>query len=449
MIRLAQFSDLHYGTKNLIEADRCFGAAVDRAIVLGVEAAVLSGDATDHGLDLHAPAAERLFAQVRRLADHCPVLMLQGTFSHEPPGTLAIFRLLGGRHPVHVAERIEQVVLTAQGKWLASTSWRFDRLPSNVRALFSCVPTVNKASVAAAVGATEAAQAVGEQLALLLRGYAPTHRTARRRGVPTIGVSHGTVFGCLSEHGVPMAGFDHEFTTGALFAAEAQAFMLGHIHRHQAWEQESRAGRQCIAYPGSIGRFHYGEEGEKGFLLWEADADQAHCRLEPTPARRTVDIVFEGKPDLDALRAAIARQDVAGAFVRVRWTIADEERHEVDRAAIERLLAAAAETKLEGRIVPVVRTRAAGISQLSNLADKVRVWAQATEARAEPLLECLEALSAQTPEQIADGLFRRAGETMPRLACDWDANALSLRLLEQRGQGQARAGDPAVVPSHR
>jgi exonuclease SbcD len=78
MIRIAHFSDLHYGTKKLAEADRCFGAAIDRAIALGAEAAVLSGDATDHGLDLHAPAAERLVAQVRRLADHCPVLMLQG-----------------------------------------------------------------------------------------------------------------------------------------------------------------------------------------------------------------------------------------------------------------------------------------------------------------------------------------------------------------------------------
>ena len=434
MIRVAHFSDLHYGTKNLIEADRCFGAAVDGAIALGVEAAVLSGDATDHGLDLHAPAAERLLAQVRRLADHCPVLMLQGTFSHEPPGTLAIFRLLGGRHPVHVADRIEQVTLTAQGEWLASTGWCFDRLPGNAHALFSCIPTVNKAAVAAAVGATDAAQAVGEQLALLLRGYAPAHRAARRQGVPTIGVSHGTVFGCVSEHGVPMAGFDHEFTTGALFGAEAQAFMLGHIHRHQAWEQESRVGRQCIAYPGSIGRFHYGEEGEKGFLLWEVDTDQVRFTLKPTPARRTVDIVFDGKPDLDALRAAVARQDVAGAFVRVRWTVADEDRHEVDRAAIERVLAEAAETKLEGRIVPVVRTRASGISQLANLADKVRVWAQVTEARAEPLLECLEALATQTPEQIADGLLRRAGDTMPRLGCGWDANARGLGPLERSGQ---------------
>ncbi|MDI9689781.1 metallophosphoesterase, partial [Burkholderia cenocepacia] len=97
-MRIAHFSDLHYGAATLEEADRCFGAAIDRAIAEGAEVAVLSGDATDHGLDLHEPATRRLCAQVRRLADHCPVLMLQGTFSHEPPGTLAVFGLLGARH---------------------------------------------------------------------------------------------------------------------------------------------------------------------------------------------------------------------------------------------------------------------------------------------------------------------------------------------------------------
>ncbi|MFY9328713.1 MAG: hypothetical protein WAO76_11970 [Georgfuchsia sp.] len=411
MIRIAHFSDLHYGIKNLTEADRCFGAAIDRALALGVEAAVLSGDATDHALDLHAPAAERLLAQVRRLAEHCPVLMLQGTFSHEPPGTLAIFRLLGGRYPVHVADRIEQVALTPSGQWIASAGWCFDEIPAGSRTLFSCVPTVNKAVVAATVGAAEAAQALGENLAVLLRGYAPINRAARSQGIPTIGISHGTVFGCVSEHGVPMAGFDHEFTTGALFGAEAQAFLLGHIHRHQAWEIEGRAGRQCIAYPGSIGRFHYGEEGEKGFLLWEVESDQARFTLEPTPARRTVDIVFGGKPDLETLRATVAQQDIAGAFVRVRWTIADEDRHEVDRAAIEQLLAGAAETKLEGRIVPVVRTRAAGISQLANLADKVRAWAEVTEVKPESLLKCLQTLSSQEPETIAERVLR--GQEIP------------------------------------
>jgi exonuclease SbcD len=364
---------------------------------------VISGDCTDHSLDLHAPAALRLLAQVRRLAEHCPVLMLQGTFSHEPPGTLSAFRLLGARHPIHVADRIEQVVLTTAGQWLSSSNWRFDALPQvPPAALFSCVPTVNKAVVAAVVGAGAAACEVGEQLAALLRGFAPMHRAARAAGVPSVGISHGTVFGSVSEHGVPMAGFDHEFTTGALFDAEAQAFMLGHIHRHQQWTRETAVGRQCIAYAGSIGRFHHSEQGNKGFLLWEVGADAARVTLVPTPARRTIDLVFEGRPDIQTLRQALAERDVAGACVRVRWTVADEDRHEVDRAAIRRELASAAEVTLEGRIVPVVRTRATGLSRMASLPDKVRAWAHATAARPEPLLQCLERIGLQTPEAIAE-----------------------------------------------
>src|SRR5690606_17302718 len=136
-------------------------------------------------------------------------------------------------------------------------------------------------------------------------------------------------FGAVSEHGVPMAGFDHEFTTGALFDAQAQAFLLGHIHRHQAWERAGVDGRQRVAYAGSIGRFHYGEEGDKGWLLWEVDADGADFDLRPTPARRTLDVCFDGKPDLDALRQRLAEQNVAGVFVRVRWNVAEEDRHEI------------------------------------------------------------------------------------------------------------------------
>jgi exonuclease SbcD len=405
MIRVAHFSDLHYGSKTLAEADRCFGAAIDRAMALGVEAAVVSGDATDHALDLHAPAAWRLAGQVRRLADHCPVLLLQGTFSHEPPGTLSTLRLLGGRFPVHVADRIQQVGLTADRRWVESLAWRFDSLPDRCRALFTCVPTANKAVVAAALGATEASQAVGEQLAELLRGFAGTHDRAHALGIPTIAVSHGTVFGCLSEHGVPMAGFDHEFTTGALFAANARAFLLGHIHRHHGWCRDGSDGQQAIAYAGSIGRFHFGEEGDKGFLLWEVGTDGATYRLEPTPARRTVDITFEGRPDVERMRELLTQQDIRGASVRVRWTVADEDRGSVDRAAIEAVLADAAEVKLEGRIVPVVRARAAGVSRLTSLADKVHAWSQVVDVSPIPMLDCLCALEEETPETIADRIL--------------------------------------------
>jgi DNA repair protein SbcD/Mre11 len=410
-LRVAHFSDLHYGPRNLAEADRCFGVAIERAIDVGVDAAVISGDTTDHALDLHSPSATALVARVRRLADHCPVLMLQGTWSHEPPGTLSVFRELGGRHAVQVADRIGQVGLTASAGWVACAGWRFEELPHGLVALFSCLPSVNRAAVAAMLGAADAAMATGEHIATLLRGFAPSHRTARQRGVPTLLVSHGTVFGCISEHGVPMAGFDHEFTTGSLFDAGASAVLLGHIHRHQRWERDDGDGRRCIAYAGSIGRFHHGEAGDKGFLLWQVEPGTAACRLEPTPARRTLDISFNGKPDLEALRAALAAQPVEGAWVRLRWSVAEEERHDVDRHAMRALLAGAAGVQFDGRIVPIVRVRAGGIGRAGAMRDKVAAWAGVVGARPESLWSCLDELAVRETQRIVDETL--AGADLP------------------------------------
>jgi len=274
--------------------------------------------------------------------------------------------------------------------------------------------------VAAAVGATEAATGIGEQLTTLLRGFAPINEAARATGVPTIGVSHGTVYGCVTEHGVPMAGFDHEFTTGSLFGAKAQAFMLGHIHKHQWWEQDGR----MIAYAGSIGRLHYGEQGDKGFLIWNVEADSVRFELIATPAKRTVEISFDGMPDLEELQQIARTSDVAGAFVRVRSTVPDEDRHAVDRSAIQDIFGAAAEVKLEGRVIPVMRTRAAGISQEASIAAKIAVWATLIEAKPEPLLACLEALQTHAPEEIAADIMERAIEAQdaipPVAAADAD-----------------------------
>ena len=47
----------------------------------------------------------------------------------------------------------------------------------------------------------------------LLAGYGSINRAARAAQVPTIGVAHGTVNGCVTEHGVPMAGAPPAVTT--------------------------------------------------------------------------------------------------------------------------------------------------------------------------------------------------------------------------------------------
>lgn len=398
-VRVCHMSDLHYSGKNLAESEACFAHTVALAIAGHAECVVVSGDSTDHALDAHSPAFVALARNIRQLADHCPVLMLQGTFSHEPPGTLSVLRLLGGRYPVFVADRIQQVALMPDGTWNESEGWRFENLPAGARLLLSCIPTVNKASVAAVVGATQAAEAVGEQMANLLAGYAPAHRAARAAGIATAVVSHGTVSGCTTEHGVPMAGLDHEFTTGSLFAADASAVMLGHIHRHQAWQQDGR----MIAYAGSIGRLHYGEEGDKGMLVWDVGADGADAVLELTPARRTIELRFAGAPDMEELRAIAS--DAQGAFVKVCWEISEEDRASIDRDAIEAALVGAAEVKMEGRIIPVVRSRADGISRAATLDEKLVRWAEVAGVVCAPLRDALGDLTIETPETIAAAIL--------------------------------------------
>lgn len=401
-LQIAHFSDLHYAEETLVEADRCFKWSVDEAIREGVDVAIITGDTTDHALNAHSPAIAALASQIRRLADHCPVLMLQGTFSHEPPGFLSLFPLLGGEHPIHVASTIGQVALTEAGQWIASAGWRFEALPPETRLLCTCIPTLNKAGLAAAIGAADATPAMGEQLATLLAGYAPGHVDARQRGIPVIGLSHGTVHGCLTEHGVPMAGADHEFTLGSLFSAEASAFMLGHIHKHQSWT----LGQRSVAYAGSAGRFHYGEEGDKGFLLWSITADSANPELRVTPARRTYELTFDGPPDMASLTEFAQANDLKDAWIRVRWQVLEEERDHIDRDRIADLLAGAANVKLEGRIIPVTRARADGIAREHSISRQIERWAVVTGVESAALITCLEALRHGRPEAIAERVLQ-------------------------------------------
>lgn len=158
-----------------------------------------------------------------------------------------------------------------------------------------------------------------------------------------------------------------------------------------------------IAYAGSIGRFHYGEEGDKGMLVWDVGADGADAVLELTPARRTIELRFAGAPDMEELRAIAS--DAQGAFVKVCWEISEEDRASIDRDAIEAALVGAAEVKMEGRIIPVVRSRADGISRAATLDEKLVRWAEVAGVVCAPLRDALGDLTIETPETIAAAIL--------------------------------------------
>lgn len=402
-MKIAQMSDLHYCAKNLVESDRCFGASVTEAILAGVDAAIITGDSTDHAMDAHAPAVIALARQLKRLADHCPVLMLQGTFSHEPPGLLRMFELIGACHPITIADRIASFGLE-EGSFEPIVAGKDYRLA--VHAL----PTLNKADIAAltpqAVG--EAGRQVGDLISQILDAFACANRSLLKQGVPTMVISHGTVLNCLTEHGVPMAGTDHEFALGTLFSAEADVVALGHIHKHQVWRNQDAqvsGRRKIVAYAGSIGRFHHGEEGDKVWIEWDMTSGDPGFAAHPTPSRRTVDLFFDGPPDMEKIRELSA--SLAGLFVRVRYQVDEEHRQRVDREAIKALLAGAADVQIEGKTLIVERVRAAGISTANSLSEKLQKWCEATVTPGDGLQSRLSDLQSKTGEMIVVDIMDR------------------------------------------
>ena len=397
-------SDLHYCAKNLIEADRCFSHAVTQAIKADVDAAIISGDTTDHRLEAHSPAFFALIKQIQRLANHCPVFMLQGTFSHEPVGFLQVMSMISAKHPIRISDRVEMIALE-QGEWV-------DFIPSdlsNYSLVLTSVPTLNKAelvlTMGAGAGADTDATALGHSLAVLFESFASINALARNAGIPTVLVSHGTVDGSLNETGAPMAGPDNEFSLGALYGANASATCLGHVHKHQFWERIWQGTRQIVAYPGSIGRFHYGEIGDKMALLWTVSAADAAFVQIVTPAKVQIDIAVTGLPDMHEL--ALMAANCAGVSVRLRITLDGEHAAGVDRSQIENIFTAAQQIKIEVIALPVQRQRCPGISMLSTTAQKLQQWAENAQVAAVPLNDRLALLQNTPPEAIVAAIMAR------------------------------------------
>jgi exonuclease SbcD len=240
--------------------------------------------------------------------------------------------------------------------------------------------------IAAAVGAENVAEKASEAIYDLCRGWAVTNLSARQNGIGTVMITHGTVNGAMTECAHALVSIDHEFTAGTLFAAETAAVMIGHIHAHNSWEH----GGRRIAYPGSITRLIHGHAADTGYLMWDVQADKSSFEFIKTPAKRLLELTFPGPPDMDELRRAAA--DAAGSYTRIRFSVDEESRHQVDRKAIEAIFASAAELKIEARVLPVQRTRAAGIGQALTLADRLRHWCDLTQSEPAPLLERLHAI---------------------------------------------------------
>ncbi|MCW8918935.1 MAG: metallophosphatase family protein [Gammaproteobacteria bacterium] len=404
MIKIFHTGDLHFCQKHLEQVDRCMTYAVEQAIADGAEVAVIAGDSFDSAMHVHEPAFARYLELMLQLADAMPLLILQGTFSHDRLGSLEPLKRLRARYPILVADEPGQWILHEDGVM----TW--DRVGADTvplrtdRAVFSCLPSLNKASTEIREHAHGAAGYVAD----LLSSWGQTNDQARAAGIPTVLVSHGTVSGCVTESNYAMVSPDHEFSVGTLYQAQAQATMLNHIHKHQSWQDNGR----LIAYSGSVARLVHGHHDPVGFLLWEVDANSAAFKFHPTPARELIDITFDGPPDIDELRRLAGQYTSDMHHVRIRYEIDQDHAHTIDKDAIREMFTAAGDVRIEATVYPVQSIRASGIGRAMTLHEKLGYWAATTgdEHRLDGLESRLEMLQTMEPEQIIDHLLGRDEE---------------------------------------
>lgn len=405
MFKIIHTADLHFSTKSekLQEVVRVTDDLLDAARCEHPDCIVVAGDLLDQydgkiGADSDCFRAAKRF--VHAAADIAPVVIIRGTKSHDKDIS-GLFDDIRCKFPVHVASDVDMVSLarTPLGEL------RFFNTGSTVLdgctplCAFTLVPSLDKAALMGILPADSIKAGNVQYRELVYDLFAGFGLINEQLPCPTVLVTHGMVTGAEFSSGQTAVGEDLEFGLNDLRAAKCDAVMLGHVHKFQQWGE--------VAYSGSPGRLNFGEKEDKGFLVWDLAGKQWRNKFVPTPARRFVfgDLTEWSDAENVYNEALCLGRDCQGAFVRFRYVIPEEERQAVDRGHLEALFEGAASVKIEVQVLPKQRVRAAGISRVESLADKVCKWGETVDIEVpEPVL----ALAATIEGRDADELLQDA-----------------------------------------
>lgn len=176
-------------------------------------------------------------------------------------------------------------------------------------------------------------QAIDEMLAALAAEVDPA--------LPAILTAHFSVDSARAgSEQMLMLGKGLTLPVSALATPAWDYVAMGHIHQPQVL-----GTYPAVVYPGSLERIDFGEEkDEKGFMVVDAVRGATTFRRERVDARPfktvKVDLLDSENPTADLL-AAIERTDLAGAVVRLSYTLQAERANAVDEKAVRQALTAA------------------------------------------------------------------------------------------------------------
>jgi exonuclease SbcD len=322
VVKVIHFADVHLGVENYGRLDPHTGmfsrltdflssidTVIDTALHTEADLVVFAGDA--YKTRDPSPTYQREFARrIRRLSKAgLPTVLVAG--NHDVPNavgrahTMEIFRTLDVEH-VHVARSPDVLdIETRHGPVQVGV------LPWITRSGLLTRQEYKNRSL------EEVDDLLLERIETILIGEQGLV-SRLQPDAPHILVAHGTVEGAVygSERSV-MLGQEIVLPLGLLKDPNWDYVALGHIHKHQAIEEERAPP---VVYPGSIERIDFGEEKEpKGFVL--AEVERGHCtwQFERLDVRRfvTVSVTADGEDPTAQIVQAIEQKAVKNAVVRV------------------------------------------------------------------------------------------------------------------------------------
>jgi exonuclease SbcD len=254
----------------------------------------LTGDLTNHSIHVHSEHLAPFLYLVANTT--CPIVLLQGTPSHEPFGTVNNIAALSNRIKVIDEPGVQ---LNIGDRLLIAG------LPALTR---SQLAEWARALVEGIDGFADPAAAI--RILLEHQGKLWAHSDE-----PKVYLGHWTVSGCVTPTGQTMTGNDLEVGLDDLALAGADVVLLGHIHQSQQWRGPGLVSYSGPPYPTSWGELH-----QTSFSVVEIDGDTAKLvsfvRI-PMPHRPMAkfDIEFTGEIGADGNWLASA---TSGEFDRIK-----------------------------------------------------------------------------------------------------------------------------------
>lgn len=411
-IKILSTADIHfsrdYQDRAIASLETLIGKGKSEKVDLFAIAGDLFHNAVNNTSNSGLPRLEKC---IKHMMDIAPVVVVNGTVTHDIPGCYDIFCDINASHSFTILQPGKPYYLDTAFNWVHS-----DEDVSEQPALLILglpEPTKEQFLSGKQFGKAESDEAIKNGIKQLLLGMGATRK--QYPDIPCIMLYHGAISGAsLSQHQtLPPGGI--EIGKDDLTMVGADYYALGHIHKSQ------QIGNLMAFYSGSAFPSSRSEEDQKGFniiefgdyiIMDDSSGEQVHeCTVERTdyPHAPCKKIVIEWSSTLPAIKEA----DIKGFVIWMQIKIDRELRHKIDLPTIEsrlKTLGALKGSEIEIIDNPIETMRSSEIQDAVILREKVIIHAKLSDKTvSESILEKADKLEFMAKEEgtATEGLHIR------------------------------------------